>query len=76
MAAVGWERLVNRHGTTWRRLSDEQRAAVVDARSASRTLLEHPSLIKRPVVEWADRSITVGFDPQDWATRATRPLKA
>ena len=66
---LGWERLVNRAGTTWRRLDDAQRAAVVDATSAKKVLLAQPSLIKRPVVEWPDRSITVGFDPQAWAAR-------
>ena len=34
IAAVGWERLVNRQGTTWRKLDDAARAAVVDAASA------------------------------------------
>ena len=50
--APGWEALVNRRGTTWRRLDDETRAAVVDAASARAVLLANPSLIKRPVVNW------------------------
>jgi len=53
--AVGWERLVNRSGTTWRKLDDAVRAAVVDAASAKRLMRDQASVIKRPVVEWAER---------------------
>ena len=67
--AVGWERLVNRSGTTWRKLDDAVRAAVVDAASAKRLMRDQASVIKRPVVEWADGAITVGFDAADWAGR-------
>ena len=66
IAAGGWERLVNRQGTTWRRLDDSERAAIHDAASARRGLLAHASLIKRPVVEWDDGTITVGFEPDRW----------
>ncbi len=63
----GWEALVNRRGTTWRRLDDETRAKVVDARSARVVLLAHPSLIKRPVVNWgAGTGVTTGFDADQW----------
>jgi Spx/MgsR family transcriptional regulator len=67
--AVGWERLVNRSGTTWRKLDDAVRAAVVDAASAKRLMRDQVSVIKRPVVEWPDGAITVGFDTADWDTR-------
>ena len=69
MQAAGWERVLNRQGTTWRKLDDATRAAVVDAASAKRLMLVQASVVKRPVVEWADGSITVGFDPADWARR-------
>ena len=69
IAAVGWERLVNRAGTTWRKLDEPQRAAVVDAASAKRLMLAQSSVIKRPVVEWPDGAITVGFDADDWSRR-------
>ncbi|MDD5330867.1 MAG: ArsC family reductase [Sulfuricella sp.] len=58
---AGWEKLLNRQGTTWRQLSDEARAAVGDEASALRLMLEKPSVIKRPVLE-LDGRITVGFD--------------
>ena len=69
LRAAGWETLVNRKGTTWRALDDATRAAVTDAASARVLLLAQPSVIKRPVVQWSDGRITVGFDADDWATR-------
>jgi arsenate reductase (glutaredoxin) len=69
LADLPWERLLNRQGTTWRKLSDAQRAAVVDAASAKAVMLAHPSVVKRPVVRWADGHVSVGFDAADWAAR-------
>lgn len=70
---LGWEALVNRRGTTWRRLADASRAAVVDAASAKAALLANPSLIKRPVVAWDDQGgTTVGFDGEQWQQKASR----
>jgi arsenate reductase-like glutaredoxin family protein len=69
LPAVGWERLVNRQGTTWRKLPPEQQAAVVDAASARALMLREPSVIKRPVVEWADGQVTVGFSDALFAER-------
>ncbi|MBS0445938.1 MAG: ArsC family reductase [Proteobacteria bacterium] len=66
IAAVGWQALVNRSGTTWRKLPDETRAAVVDAASARRLMLDQASVIKRPVVDWGGGRITVGFDAAAW----------
>ena len=72
LAVLSWEALVNRKGTTWRKLDDATRAAVVDAASARAVLLAHPSLIKRPVVRWSAQpdALTVGFDAADWQARA------
>ncbi len=69
LTALGWERLLNRQGTTWRRLDDSAKSAVTDAASARALMQQQPSVIKRPVVEWADGEITVGFDPGDWERR-------
>ena len=62
IAGVGWEKLVNRKGTTWRKLDDATQAAVVDADTASDLMLANPSVVKRPVVVWGDGRVTVGFD--------------
>lgn len=67
--AAGWERVLNRKGTTWRKLPEAQQASVVDAVSAQALMREQASVIKRPVVEWDDGRITVGFDPVDWEAR-------
>ena len=69
IAAAGWERLLNRQGSTWRKLDAAQQAAVVDAASAQALMLAQPSVIKRPVVHWPDGAITVGFDSADFASR-------
>ena len=69
LASVGWEQLVNRKGTTWRQLDEAERAAVTDAPSACALMLRQASVIKRPVVEWDDGHITVGFNEATWANR-------
>ena len=69
VAGVGWVRLLNRQGSTWRMVYDTQKAAVVDAASAQALMLAQASVIKRPVVQWPDGAITVGFDPADFASR-------
>lgn len=63
---VGCETLVNRRGTSWRKLDPDLQAGVRDDASARSLMLEHASVIKRPVVEWGDKT-TVGFDPGAWA---------
>ncbi len=69
LQAVGWETLVNRKGTMWRSLDDAAKATVVDAASARALVLTQASVIKRPVVEWADGKVTVGFKPEAFAAR-------
>lgn len=69
LAAVGWETLLNRKGTTWRGLPDAEKAVVTDAASARALMLRQASVIKRPVVAWADGRVTVGFDAEAWASR-------
>ena len=62
IAAVGWELLLNRKGTTWRKLDEATRLAVVDAPSATALMLTQPSVIKRPVGVWPNGQVSVGFD--------------
>lgn len=63
--AVGWEALLNKRGTTWRKLPDEVRDTI-SAQSAHDIMLENPSIIKRPVVEH-EGSVSVGFNADAWA---------
>ena len=66
---LGWEALINRKGTTWRKLEPKRQAAVKDAASARALMLEYPSVIKRPVVEWPDGDVSAGFEPDEWKKR-------
>jgi Spx/MgsR family transcriptional regulator len=66
LRAVGWEKLVNRQGNTWRKLDPATQASVTDAASARALVLAHASVIKRPVVQWGARGTTVGFDASKW----------
>jgi Spx/MgsR family transcriptional regulator len=63
---VGWERLLNRRGTMWRKLSPAVQAEVHDAASAMALMLAQPSVIKRPVVVHG-AELLVGFDPSSWS---------
>ena len=61
MKQVSWEVLVNRKGTTWRGLPDAVKDAVTNATSATRLMMENPSVIKRPVI-CKGKTVLVGFD--------------
>ena len=63
---LGWETLLNRKGTTWRKLDAARQAAVTDAASAIALMLEQPSVIRRPVLLRGE-ALRVGFDAEDWA---------
>jgi arsenate reductase len=59
--AVGWEMLLNRAGTTFRKLPDSAKATI-DERKAVSLMLDQPSMIKRPVLEYGG-NLLVGFSP-------------
>ncbi|KYC29322.1 Protein YffB [Sterolibacterium denitrificans] len=62
---AGWQSLLNKRGTTWRKLTAAQQA--VDSQDEALALMQaYPSVIKRPVVETGSR-VLVGFDPQSFA---------
>ena len=75
---LGWESLLNRKGTTWRKLAADEQLAVHDSASAQALMLSQPSVVRRPVVDWGDGSVngsvdgdvTIGFDPEAWEKRA------
>jgi arsenate reductase len=68
---AGWEALLNRAGTTFRRLSDADKASL-DRSAALRLMLAQPSMIKRPVLE-LDGRVVVGFAPDVYAARLGGP---
>ena len=67
IAAVGWETLLNRGGTTYRALSDADKTRL-DAPRAAALMLAQPAMIKRPVVEYPGGTL-VGFTAADWSAR-------
>ena len=75
LASAGWERLLNRQGTTWRKLDEDTRAAVTDAASAAALMQAQPSVIKRPVVRWPDGRWTLGFSAQSFEEGALNAPK-
>ncbi len=62
--AAGWEKLLNRAGTTFRKLPEADREGI-DAGRAVALMVAHPSCIKRPVVEYPG-GLLVGFRPDEW----------
>ena len=64
---AGWESLLNRRGTTFRKLPEADKADI-DREKALDLMVAHPSLIKRPVAEHEDGSrVLVGFNESEWA---------
>lgn len=61
---AGWEAILNKRGTTWRRLDDRIRNSIDEA-SAINVMLSNPSIIKRPVIE-SGSTLLIGFDEADY----------
>jgi len=66
-AEVGWEVLLNRSGTTFRKLPEADKADLDDTKAIG-LMLAQPSMIKRPVLE-SERGLLVGFKPEIYAAR-------
>lgn len=64
---LGWEKLLNKSGTTFRKLPDAEKDGL-DAAKAKALMLDQPAMIRRPVVE-AESGVSVGFVADDWARR-------
>lgn len=65
VTALGWEALLNKRSTTWRQLDPSQQAGLNQDKAIS-LMLEHPTLIKRPVLNHAG-ACHVGFKAADYA---------
>lgn len=62
---VAWESLINKRGTTWRKLTPELQASIVDEAAAVKLMQEHTSLIKRPILE-SGELILLGFTEEEY----------
>jgi Spx/MgsR family transcriptional regulator len=65
IALLGWESLVNKRGTTWRKLPEQTKTAL-DSLTAIALIEQQPSLIKRPLIELQGQ-VWIGFDLQQFA---------
>jgi arsenate reductase len=63
---AGWETLLNRAGTTFKKLPDKDKENITEPK-AIKLMLAQPSMIKRPVLELGGGKILVGFKPDDYA---------
>ncbi len=65
-AAAGWEKMLNKSSTTWRNLDDAQKAGVTEKKALA-LMAEHPTLIKRPIIQNGPTQVFVGWskDVQD-----------
>ena len=67
---AGWDALLNRRGTTFRKLPDADKVDIDEAKAIG-LMLAHPSAIRRPVVEH-DGGLLLGFDAARWAEAFAR----
>lgn len=65
LGQVPYDKLVNRAGTTFKKLTDEEKAKITDNASVIALMLEKSSVIKRPIVE-SDKILAVGFKPEEY----------
>ena len=63
---VGWETLLNRAGTTFKKLPDKEKGGITQAKALT-LMLTQPSMIKRPVLEAGRGKLLVGFKPEQYA---------
>lgn len=66
--AAGLDVVLNRRGTTWRKLSDADKAKAESEAGAIDLLVQHPSMIKRPVAVHAGGTL-VGFEEETWSAK-------
>lgn len=64
ISSLGWEAVINKRGTTWRNLSDDQKSQMDDTLALS-TMLENPSIIKRPLLEHDGKKV-LGFKADEY----------
>lgn len=62
---VPWELLINKRGTTWRKLDAKLQDSIVNFEAAKALMQEHTSLIKRPIIENGN-DILIGFDEEEY----------
>lgn len=64
LEALGWETVINKRGTTWRKLDDVVKESM-NTEKAITVAMDNPSIIKRPILQ-NDTIITAGFNADEW----------
>ena len=65
-ASLGWETVLNRAGTTFRKLPEADRAGLTEKKAIA-LMLAQPSMIKRPILEYGRGKVMAGFRPEQYA---------
>ncbi|PYF78627.1 arsenate reductase [Marinomonas alcarazii] len=66
--ALGWENVINKRGTTWRKLDDEVKNTI-DSEKAVNIMLAQPSIIKRPLLMLDNSEFLLGFSSEEYAEK-------
>ena len=67
LKTLPWDKVVNKASTTWKALSDEEKALITDEKAAARLMMAHTSVIKRPLIEDASgKAVTIGFSEKEY----------
>ena len=61
----GLEKVLNKKGTTWRKLSEEEQNKIVDDKSAIDLMVQNTSMIKRPIIDLGSKKL-IGFDEKEY----------
>jgi arsenate reductase (glutaredoxin) len=69
---VGWESLLNKKGTTWRKLDEATQASVTNESAAIKIMMAHTSIIKRPLIEKGSKVLVLGFDEKEYLEKMTQ----
>jgi len=67
-AKLSWDKLINKKGTTWRKVPLEDQEKIVDFNSAAELIMKNNSLLKRPVIE-VNNELIIGFNEQEYQTK-------
>ena len=66
MKKAGWETLLNRAGTTFKKLPDKEKEGLTEKKAIT-LMLAQPSMIRRPVLELSSGRLLIGFKPEEYA---------
>ena len=63
---INWQELVNKKGTTWKKLDASFQSSITNQKAAVQLMVEFTSVIKRPVIELDEKIVAVGFDEDEY----------